>query len=83
MKALLLNVVIEAPDPERLAAFYAELLDLDTLRRPPDWMVIGHSGTQPRLAFDRVSDDWRPPRWPDPDYPQRPARVTKPASYEC
>ncbi|HZC52365.1 MAG TPA: VOC family protein [Mycobacterium sp.] len=70
MTAYIRNIVIEAPDPEGLAAFYAELLDLETLRRPPDWMVIGREGEYPRLAFDPARD-YRPPRWPDPAFPQQ------------
>jgi len=65
------NVVIECPDPEALAEFYAELLDMHPLRRPPDWMVIGRDDEYLHLAFDPVGEDWRAPRWPDPAYPQQ------------
>ncbi|GAA2759477.1 VOC family protein [Actinopolymorpha rutila] len=71
MTARIRNVVIESPDAEGLAEFYVQLLGMQILRRPPDWMVIGHEGTTPRLAFDPVGDRWQPPRWPDPDYPQQ------------
>lgn len=71
MSARVGNIVIEAPDPARLAGFYCELLGMEVLRRPPDWMVIGHQARRPRLAFDRVPDGWRPPRWPDPAHPQQ------------
>lgn len=71
MRALLLNVVFEAPEPQALADFYKELLDMQTLRTPPDWMVIGQPDRQPRIAFDRAADGWQPPRWPDPDHPQQ------------
>lgn len=71
MTARIGNIVIEAPDPEEVAAFYRELLGMQTLRQPPDWMVIGHEGRRPRLAFDGVPDRWQPPRWPDPAYPQQ------------
>jgi catechol-2,3-dioxygenase len=71
MTAHVRNIVIECPDPEALAGFYARLLDLPTLRRPPDWMVIGREdGGLPRLAFDPV-EDYHPPRWPDPAHPQQ------------
>jgi catechol-2,3-dioxygenase len=71
MSARVGDIVIEAPDPEGLAGFYCELLGMRVLRRPPDWMVIGHEGLRPRLAFDGVPDGWRPPQWPDPAYPQQ------------
>ncbi len=66
----ILNIVFEAPDPEALSLFYAGLLDLETLRRPPDWTMVGREGIRPRLAFDRAKEH-RPPRWPDPAYPQQ------------
>lgn len=71
MTARVGNIVIEAPDPEALAGFYAELLGMRVLQKPPDWMMIGHEGRIPRLAFDPVGAGWQPPRWPDPDYPQQ------------
>lgn len=62
-----MNVVIESPDPEGLAAFYRALLGMRVIRR--DWLVIGRDEEAlPRLAFDS-SDDYRRPRWPDPDHP--------------
>ncbi|WP_157181059.1 VOC family protein [Actinopolymorpha alba] len=70
MRSQIRNIVIECPDPEALSAFYAELLDMYTLRKPPDWTVIGRDGELPRLAFDRA-DDYRPPRWLDPDHPRQ------------
>lgn len=63
------NIVLEATDPQALASFYADLLDLQVLRRPSDWMVIGHEGRYPRLAFDPVSEGYQPPRWRDPANP--------------
>lgn len=65
------NVVIESPEPEALAGFYAELLGMRPQRRPPDWMVIGRDDEYLHLAFDPVGEDWQPPRWPDPQYPQQ------------
>ncbi|HVX46701.1 MAG TPA: VOC family protein [Mycobacteriales bacterium] len=65
------NIVIEAPDPTLLAEFYGELLGLPILQRPPDWLMIGREGRRPKLAFDGVPAGWRPPRWPDPAYPQQ------------
>lgn len=68
-----------------LAAFYGELLGLRAFepygwlklaKRPPDDdYVAGHTtdgGSKLQLALD--GDGWsdqRPPRWPDPEYPQQ------------
>jgi hypothetical protein len=53
------TIVIACPDDRvgELRAFYAELVGDDVRRRP-------------RLHFDE-GDDYRAPRWPDPDYPQQ------------
>ena len=73
------RIVFDCPDPGVLAAFYAELLDLRTIRLdPPDRVTISRAegqgssatGDEPALAFQRVRDH-RPPRWPDPAYPQQ------------
>lgn len=36
MTARIDNTVIECPDPEALAGFYATLLDMQVMRPPPD-----------------------------------------------
>lgn len=53
------TVVITCPDERasELTEFYAALLGEDRRRRP-------------RLHFDE-GDEYRAPRWPDPDYPQQ------------
>lgn len=54
-----------------LAAFYCELLGMQIVNEP--WLLIADdSDSGFYLAFDR--DGWaeqRPPRWPDPEYPQQ------------
>ncbi len=55
----------------RLAAFYGELLGMEIIRE--DWLKIATDASSPlHLALD--GDGWsdqRPPRWPDPEYPQQ------------
>jgi catechol 2,3-dioxygenase-like lactoylglutathione lyase family enzyme len=66
------RVVFDCPDPAALARFYGELLHLPTTAETPLGVVV--SGPErdryPLLAFQRV-DDYHPPRWPDPRYPQQ------------
>ncbi len=64
------SVVIDCPEPVALAEFYAELLGLDSAERGDDWSVIGGGEGEPRVAFQRA-DDFREPRWPDPERPQQ------------
>lgn len=64
------HVVIDAPDPGGLAAFYSELLGLPVTYRGDDWVVIAESDTRSGIAF-QLAPDHRPPRWPDPDHPQQ------------
>jgi hypothetical protein len=66
------RVVFDCPDPETLASFYGELLGMDVAADDParGVMSVSADGTLPLLAFQRA-DDYRPPRWPDPAYPQQ------------
>jgi catechol 2,3-dioxygenase-like lactoylglutathione lyase family enzyme len=66
------RVVFDCPDPAALARFYGELLHLPSTVETPHGVVISGSERDryPLLAFQRV-DDYRPPRWPDPQYPQQ------------
>ncbi len=64
------HVVVDCPDPERLAAFYSELLGLPVTFTSADWVVVTESPTTSGFAFQRAPDH-RPPRWPDPAYPQQ------------
>jgi hypothetical protein len=75
------NIVFSCPEgtwsndrwegpPRTLASFYAELLGMQIVRE--DWLVIAKDqDSSPRLAFDEGPSDYRPPRWPDPEYPQQ------------
>lgn len=64
-------VVLDCPDPVRLAEFYAELLGGRVVVDPEDtsWVeVVGFDGIP--LAFQRV-EDYRPPEWPGQEMPQQ------------
>ena len=64
------HVVIDAPDPSALAAFYSELLGLPVTYRSPDWVVIAENDTTSGFAF-QLAPDHQPPQWPDPRHPQQ------------
>jgi catechol 2,3-dioxygenase-like lactoylglutathione lyase family enzyme len=64
------HVVLDCPDPGLLAEFYSELIGLPVTYRSDDWVVVSKDTTTSGFAFQRVADH-RPPRWPDPAYPQQ------------
>ncbi|MEV0130270.1 VOC family protein [Dactylosporangium sp. NPDC050688] len=68
MTAKLTSVVLDSPDPQALARFYSELLDLPITRVDGDWVDIGDGTT--KLSFQHAPG-LRPPQWPDPDRPQQ------------
>ena len=64
-------VVLDCPNAEVMADFYAELTGL--VRRPnspSDWITLQGPDGQPRLCLQAVIG-YRPPRWPDPAFPQQ------------
>jgi catechol 2,3-dioxygenase-like lactoylglutathione lyase family enzyme len=63
------GIVIDCPDPDRLATFYAELLSMQRVQDEGDWVVIGDAADRPGLAFERVTN-YRPPTWPEGERPQ-------------
>jgi catechol 2,3-dioxygenase-like lactoylglutathione lyase family enzyme len=70
MESYIRNIVFECPDARALGDFYANLLGLRIIRE--DWLVIARDERSfPRLAFDDEPEGYRPPRWPDPEYPQQ------------
>ena len=64
------RIVLDCPDPERLARFYAPLLDMPvrTWESPGGIVIAAEDRRLPMLGFQRV-EPYRPPRWPDPDHP--------------
>jgi catechol 2,3-dioxygenase-like lactoylglutathione lyase family enzyme len=63
------GIVIDCPDPDALARFYAELLSMQRVTDDDGWVVIGDAADRPGVAFARVPD-YRPPTWPTGDRPQ-------------
>ncbi|MFF4400761.1 VOC family protein [Streptomyces sp. NPDC001480] len=63
------SVVIDCPDPQALAAFYAKLVGgtvhTDEGDDEADWLVLDVPGGL-RLAFQRA-EDYAPPEWPRAD----------------
>ena len=64
------HVVIDCPDPSKLAAFYSELIGLPITYESEDWVVIAETDQTSGFAFQRAIDHQKP-RWPDPRYPQQ------------
>ena len=50
------GIVLDCPDPDSLATFYAELLGMVRVQDEEDWVVIGDAADRPGLAFARVPD---------------------------
>ena len=64
------GLIIDAPDPKALSAFYRELLGMVEVQDDGDWVVIGDAPDRPGLAFQR-SEQFTAPTWPDPAVPQQ------------
>lgn len=61
--------VLDTPDPQASATFYAELLGWDVVRSEEDWVTVrgpGGTGLGFQLAPGLVA-----PTWPDPAVPQQ------------
>lgn len=75
MIAELQCVVLDCPDPLRLAEFYEDLLGGTVNRPDPRWALDEawstlHTPSGLVLAFQRVpTTEYRPPQWPDPAHP--------------
>ncbi|MFD8420161.1 VOC family protein [Streptomyces sp. NPDC059466] len=68
-------VVLDCPDPHRLAGFYAQLLGGEVDRPDRRWALDEgwatlHTPSGLVLAFQRVSE-YEPPRRPEPSRPQQ------------
>jgi catechol 2,3-dioxygenase-like lactoylglutathione lyase family enzyme len=64
------HVILDCPEPEELAEFYAELLGLPVTYRSDDFAVVSADTTTSGVAFQRAPDHQQP-RWPDPRFPQQ------------
>ena len=64
------HVIMDCPDPERLAAFYSRLLDRPVTYRDEDFVVVSVNDRTSGIAFQRAPDH-RAPTWPDPATPQQ------------
>jgi len=62
------SIVLDCPDPDVLATFYAAMLDWK-VEVTADWADVRADYGQ-CLSFQRV-DDYRPPVWPGQDVPQQ------------
>jgi catechol 2,3-dioxygenase-like lactoylglutathione lyase family enzyme len=66
----LFAVTIDAPDASALARFYGELTGMEVAYDGPEGAML--SGDDGRFVmFQQIGDDYAPPRWPDPAYPQQ------------
>lgn len=63
------GIVIDCPEPQVLAGFYAELLGMVRVVDEVDWVVIGDAADRPGVAFQRVRDQ-EPSTWPTSGRPQ-------------
>ncbi|SOD94046.1 VOC family protein [Blastococcus haudaquaticus] len=64
------KTVLDCPDPRALARFYGEILGMRVNEYTDgEWVVIGREPGLRELAFQRA-EDYRAPRWPDPEHPQ-------------
>jgi catechol 2,3-dioxygenase-like lactoylglutathione lyase family enzyme len=64
------HVIIDCPDPLRLAHFYAGLLGQPITFTSPDFVVVARADNTSGLAFQLDPDHHRP-TWPDPGVPQQ------------
>lgn len=61
--------VLDTPDPQGLADFYAELLGWEIIKSDAEWVTIrGAQGAG--IAF-QLAPDLIPPTWPDGEIPQQ------------
>lgn len=62
-------VVLDTPEPRRLAEFYCALLGWRIVDEDEDWVTI-RGTAEYGLAF-QLAPDLVPPTWPDPAVPQQ------------
>lgn len=64
-------VVLDTPEPRRLADFYCTLLGWRVVRAEDDWVTIRPDETSPYGMAFQLAPDLVPPTWPDPRVPQQ------------
>ncbi|MGW5361371.1 VOC family protein [Actinopolymorpha pittospori] len=64
------HVVIDCPEPVKLAGFYSELLGLPVTYRSETWVVVAENDTTSGVAF-QLALDHQAPDWPDASKPQQ------------
>ena len=64
------HVVLDCPDPRRLASFYSELLNEPITYDSDDWVVVAPNNASSGLAF-QLAPNHQPPTWPDESVPQQ------------
>jgi catechol-2,3-dioxygenase len=62
-------VVLDCPDPNALATFYAQLIGWEVEDSDDEWVTL-RGDDDVRLSF-QLAPDHQPPRWPDPQRPQQ------------
>lgn len=55
-------LVIDCPDPRRLAPFYEELLGLARTEDSEEWVTLGEIGSPPRIALQQTAS-YAAPVW--------------------
>jgi hypothetical protein len=63
---------IEAPEPAKLARFYAELLEWPIVHEEPGTSVVGAPPAGGCFLVFQQADGYTPPVWPPADGAQRP-----------
>jgi hypothetical protein len=61
-------IALDCPDPQELARFYVALMDVEPGIMSDDFAAFKAQGLW--VSMHRV-DDFRPPRWPNPDAPRQ------------
>jgi catechol 2,3-dioxygenase-like lactoylglutathione lyase family enzyme len=64
------HVVLDCPEPMRLAEFWSAVLGQPVTYRSDDWVVVAVDDHPPGLAF-QLAPDHVPPVWGDPGRPQQ------------
>ena len=63
-------LVVDCPDPRALGSFYEELLGLERVEDSAEWVTLGETARQPRIAFQRV-EHFQRPDWQASGVPQQ------------